>query len=376
MPLPQFEAKIVAEPIEAAKSWQALPEGYVCGPAQTADWFSLWQANVNRDCLVAVLSSAETAAFVLPLEISRSGPFSIATYPGGPHANCNFPAVSPAHPISTDDLNRLFGALHQVRPDIDLVALGRQLPQLGDCRNPLLQLPSGKNANVSLAIALGGDFSTVLERHSAKRKKKKHRSSARQYDEAGGFQIITAASSVETDAMLETYFTNKAERLAKAGISNTYEPAGIKNFFQQLFARHVDGRPSLFQLKALEVAGRHRAVLGKSYAGTQTFIDFIGIVEDELVSASPGEFLFYEDIEDSCATGRAIYSFGIGDEPYKRGWSDIETPTYDTQVNLTAKGKAYALYLTARRTAVRKIKSNDKVWAGVKKLRSRMFGRR
>ncbi len=79
-------------------------------------------------------------------------------------------------------------------------------------------------------------------------------------------------------------------------------------------------------MKALEVAGTYRAVLGKSHAKGQTFIDFIGIADDELASTSPGEFLFFEDIQDSCNTDLSIYSFGIGDEPYKRSWCDIEIP--------------------------------------------------
>ena len=56
-------------------------------------------------------------------------------------------------------------------------------------------------------------------------------------------------------------------------------------------------------------------------------------------SASPGEFLFFEDIQDSCKTDLSVYSFGIGDEPYKRSWCDIEIPTYDTNVSFDGQGQ-------------------------------------
>ena len=220
------------------------------------------------------------------------------------------------------------------------------------------------------------DFEIVLGRHNAKRKKKKHRQNTRRFEEAGGYRIVTATTPVETNAMLNNYFECKSARLAKAGIKNTYEPAGTMEFFQQLFAHEVQSAMPGFQLKALEVGGQYRAVLGKSYARKQTFIDFIGITEDELVSASPGEFLFFEDIQDSCKTDLAVYSFGIGDEPYKRSWSDIEVPSYDTDVSLTAKGRMFAGYLDARGGLVRRIKKNETVWAAVKKARSRLFGKR
>jgi CelD/BcsL family acetyltransferase involved in cellulose biosynthesis len=375
MTLPHLDARIITEPGETARLWQSLSETNVCGPAQTADWFSLWQSNVNRDCLIACLCTGELPVLVLPLEVIRSGPCRIAAYPGGPHANCNFPVVSPDYPVRRDDLIRLFDALHQARPDIDLVTLERQLPILNECVNPLLQVASRENANVSLGITLDPNFQTVLERHNAKRKKKKHRNSISKLEEAGGYRIVNAATPDETDAMLDNYLANKAEKFAKAGIRNTFAPKEIQLFFRQLFARHAEKTNPLFQLKALEVAGQYRAVLGKSRAKNVTFIDFIGIAEDELSNASPGEFLFFEDIRDSCETGLSVYSFGVGDEPYKRAWCDLEMKIHDTQISLTGKGQAYSGYLTMRGNLVRGIKKNDRLWTAVKKLRTRLRGR-
>lgn len=375
MPLPHLDPRIIAAPDEIATIWRSLTQTHVCGPAQSEDWVSLWQSNVNPDCLIACLYAGETPVFILPLEINRCGPFKIAAYPGGPHANCNFPVVSLAHPVSADDLNRLFEALHRIRRDIDLVALERQLPLLDGCANPLLQLPNRVNANVSLAITLDSSFQTVLERHNAKRKKKKHRNSIGKFEEAGGYRIVTATVPGETDAMLENYLTNKAEKFAKSGIRNTFEPVEIQRFFRQLFARHAAKQQPLFQLKAVDVAGRYRAVLGKSRAKSQTFIDFIGIADDDMSNASPGEFLFFEDIQDSCKTDLVSYSFGVGDEPYKRNWCDIETLLYDTQNSLTGKGRAYAAYRGIRGNFVRAVKKNGRLWTAVKKMRSRLFGR-
>jgi CelD/BcsL family acetyltransferase involved in cellulose biosynthesis len=374
MSLPPLKAKIVRA-AEAKMTWAGLGEAFFAGPAQTADWFSFWQSSVNADCLVAVLCAAEPV-FILPLEIVQKGPVRIAIFAGGPHANCNFPAISGTHEIGRNDLTKLFDALRQARPDIDLVSLARQLGELDGMANPLTQLPSRENANVSLAITLDRNFETVLGRNNSKRKKKKHRQNMRRFEDAGGYRIVTAVTASQAEAMLENYFVWKADRLAKAGIRNTYEPAGIKDFFRQLFAAETSLAAPRFQLKALEVAGKYRAVLGKSYSKHQTFIDFIGISEDGLVSASPGEFLFFEDIRDSCNTDLAVYCFGVGDEPYKRSWTDIEAPTYDTDISLTTKGRMYAGYLAARGKLVRTVKQNDVIWATVRKARSHLFGKR
>lgn len=374
MSLPLIQTMILGG-TEAQATWEGLGDDVVCGPSQSAQWFSYWQANANTDCLVAALYAAGKPVLLLPLEVVKRGPVRIAIYVGGPHANCNFPAISRSHQFGRDEFAKLFDELHRARPDIDIVSLSRQLDELDGAGNPLLQLPSRENANVSLAITLDRSFETVLGRNNAKRKKKKHRQNTRRFEEAGGYRIVTATTPSETEAMLTKYFIWKADRLAKAGIKNTYEPAGIKRFFHQLFAAETAMTAPRFQLKALEVAGQYRAVLGKSRARHQTFIDFIGISDDELSSASPGEFLFFEDIQDSCATDLGIYSFGVGDEPYKRSWCDIEVPTHDTNVSLTARGRMYGSYLAGREQLVRTIKQNDMVWGHVKKARSRLFGR-
>lgn len=370
----QLEAKILVDCRDVHAAWAEFGSDFTSGASQTARWITLWQSFVNRDCLIAALYTANRPVFILPLEIERTGPLRIAIYVGGPHANCNFPAVSAGQSITTDELRLLFNALHDARPDIDLVSLTRQMSELDGVANPLMQLPSRVNANVSLGITLEGNFETVLARSNSKRKKKKHRHNMRKFEDAGGFDILTATTPDETTAMLDNYFECKATRLAKAGIRNTYDPAGVKDFFKKLFAEEVATPSPRFQLKALRVAGQYRAVLGKSYAARQTFIDFVGITEDELVSASPGEFLFFEDIAASSETDLEIYSFGIGDEPYKRSWSDIELPTYDTDISLTAKGRVFQAWLRVRRKLVRMIKKNDAVWARVKKLRSMLRG--
>ncbi|SFJ08766.1 Acetyltransferase involved in cellulose biosynthesis, CelD/BcsL family [Phyllobacterium sp. CL33Tsu] len=366
--------RIVVDASEATTLWNAFAGEFLAGAAQTAQWFSCWQSSANSDCLVAALLMDGAPVLLLPLEVERRGSLRIACYVGGPHANCNFPALLPTLSITQDDLNGLFQALHRARPDIDIVTLSRQLPELAGAANPLMQLQHRTNPNISLAIRLDGSFETVLNRHNSKRKMKKHRHVVRRYDDAGGFKIVTAASAAESRNMLDDYFAWKSDRLARAGITNTYEPKGVKEFFHHLFADETNAASPRFQLRALEVKGKYRAVLGKSHAKGMTFIDFVGIADDELVSTSPGEFLFYKDIEEICGSDLAIYSFGIGDEPYKRSWSEIETPTYDNDISLTAKGRLFSLYLGARGSVVRRIKQNEKVWAMVKTARAKLRG--
>jgi len=356
--------------------WNEMP-GHLAGLPQSTAWVRNWQAHANADCFVAALYRAETPVLLLPLEVVKSGPVRLARFPGGTHANCNFPVLArgAANGISRSDLRALAGAIHAARPDIDALLLARQLGSLDGVENPLLHLDKTLNPNPVLSASLSCGFDAVLDRSNAKRKRKKHRQHARRYEEAGGYRIVTASTADEASAMLDRFFAMKTERFTKTGITDVFADEGVRDFFRVLFGQAAGKKPASFEVKALEVAGILRAVIGKSYWMGDLTVEFGGIAEDDLVSASPGEFLFFEDIMQSCSDGIAIYSFGIGDEPYKRDWCNIEEPLYDGMVGFTLKGHAHVAAHRLRNAAAAAIKNNPWAWTAAKRLRGLLGGR-
>ncbi len=159
------------------------------------------------------------------------------------------------------------------------------------------------------------------------------------------------------------------------GINNPFADSAIQAFFKELFGNAIGRDKREFELKALEVDGKTRSIIGKVFSENGPTVEFNAIADDELVTASPGEFLFFEDIKGICDTGLSHYSFGIGDEPYKREWCNIEACVYDTVVPLTLKGRSYTVLQSARKKLVAKIKRNPRLWQFVKRLRSKVAGR-
>ena len=122
-------------------------------------------------------------------------------------------------------------------------------------------------------------------------------------------------------------------------------------------------------LHGLEVGGKLRAVTGSSVCGNRLVCEFGAIVEDELAHASPGDFLFFENIREAADRGFALYDFSVGDEPYKRLWCDTEITQYDVLVPLTLKGRAFAGTLRAVTATKTVVKNNPALWSIVKRLR-------
>ncbi|PYE87157.1 GNAT family N-acetyltransferase [Phyllobacterium leguminum] len=363
----------ISNDINAALTlWE--PDSFVSGLPQSTTFVRNWQAHVNADCFIAALYDGGRPILMLPLEVVKSRLGRLARFPGGTHANGNFPILARAYAdgIGVDDIRALMRAIHAARPDIDGLLLTRQLGSLNGMANPLHHLKTALNPNPVLSASLSSGFDAVLERSNAKRKRKKHRQHTRRYEDAGGYRIVTADTSEEAQALLNRFFVIKAERFAKGGIDNVFSEPGVRDFFHALFGESTGRTPRTFEAKGLEVGGIIRAVIGKSYWVGDLTVEFGGIADDDLVSASPGEYLFFEDIAQSCVDGVSVYSFGIGDEPYKRDWCDIEQPLYDSVIGFTVKGGTYAAVYRARNAIAMAVKRNAWAWRLAKKLRARV----
>lgn len=368
---------------DALPLWQSGGDT-VHGIAQSALWTKHWQQNVNPDCLVLALYIDEKPALLLPLEIIHQQRQNIARFIGGSHANCNFPVLftASAAQISKEHIEALIDCLKAARPDIALVSLTRQMENWLGFNNPLLQLKHQLNANPVLIASLPDSFDAILERSNAARKRKKHRQHTRRYDETGEWRIYTAKTEAEVITAFDAFFAMKSHRFASQGIANSFAGDELQAFFHQLFADPQNDVQRQYRLHVLEVAGKPRAVISCAYWQSPSLenrpvqhgltVEFGAFADDDLVTASPGDFLFHESIATAITEQLDYFSFGIGEEKYKRDWCDIELPLYDSHIALTLKGRLSASLNQLRSGIIYRIKTNRRLWPLVKKLRAKL----
>jgi len=271
-------------------------------------------------------------------------------------------------------IRSLFKAIAKARQDIDLVSLERLLPDLDGVANPFAAMPGFPSPNLALAVDLEGGFDALLSRASGKRKRKKHRSQTRKFEAVGPFRRIEAGTREEVDRLLDAFLEMKKARFAKMGIANVFGDRQVRDFFRALFTEAlIEEKPS-FLLHGLEVAGKLRAVTGSSRSGKRLICEFGAIAEDDLAFTSPGDFLFFDNIQEACELGFGVYDFSVGDEPYKRLWCDIEIQHFEVLAPLTLKGRALATTMRQGARAKAFIKNNPTVWKLTKTLRRKAAG--
>ncbi|WP_027057262.1 GNAT family N-acetyltransferase [Mesorhizobium loti] len=345
-------------------------------PAQGAIWILNWAAQIKPDVVVATLTLEGKPVFALALEVVSRGPLRVARFMGDRHANGNFAAADPQWLARADvtAVRSMFAAIAKARPDIDLIALERLLPDLDGIANPLASLDHFASPNLSLAVDLAGGFDALLLRASGKRKRKKHRSQTRKFEAVGNHRRVEARTSEEVDRLLDAFFEMKELRFRKMGIANVFGDEQTRAFFRALFTQALaEDKPS-FMLHGLEVAGKLRAITGSSRSGKRLICEFGAIAEDDLGHTSPGDFLFFDNIQEACETGFSVYDFSVGDESYKRQWCDIETRHFEMLVPLTLKGRALALTLRQGARLKAFVKNSPTIWKLTKMLRRKAVG--
>lgn len=345
-------------------------------PAQSAAWIRNWADELHPEMVLATLSVDDEPVLSLALEVTRRGPFRVARFMGGRHANGNFVAAKQRQLPRADAraIRSMLAAIARARPEIDLISLERLLPDLDGVANPLLALPHFSSPNLSLAVDLNSGFDALLSRASGKRKRKKHRSQTRKFEAVGSHRRIEARTAEDVNRLLDAFFEMKEGRFAKMGIANVFGEPQVRAFFRALFTEALaEERPS-FVLHGLEVAGKLRAITGSSRSGKRLICEFGAIAEDDLAHTSPGDFLFFDNILEACQTGFDVYDFSVGDEPYKRLWCDIEVQHFEVLVPLTLRGRALALTLRQGARAKAFIKNSPFIWKLTKKLRRKAAG--
>lgn len=359
----------------ALAEYEAFCASALYAPPQNPVWVRAWIGATQADAFVATVGRDGRAAIALVLEVVREGPFRIARFVGGSHANGNFAAMAKGshEPLARDEYRALTEAIHIARPDVDLVVLERQNPAAASIPNPLTNMATMPSPNVSLAVDLSGGFDAMLTRRNGKRKRKKYRLQLRKFEDAGGHRLFEAGTPAEVERLISEFFVMKAARFQERGITDVFAPQEVQAFFRDLFMSALEQPRPPFFLTGLEVAGRLQGVNGFSVMPDGVVCEFCAM-RDEDLGISPGFFLDYVAMEQACADAMGIFDFSVGDEEYKRSWCDLETWQFDTLLPLTGKGRLLSAWKIARAKAVHRIKSNATLWSAVKRLRTRVAG--
>lgn len=340
-------------------------------PPQSPLWVSTWLKTTIPDAVMVTVTRNNEVVFGFGLQTLRKGSFKIARVLGLTHSNANFFPLSDSL-APADDLQCVeiaVEALRKARPDIHALVFERLAPEHYGRTNPLLSLPSQPSPNIALALDTSGGFEAVLDAVNGHRKRKRNRYLARKLGTLGEVRFLRPRAKDDILRVIDAFFAMKAASLRQKGATDVFGDSRVRSFFRSLFIESARSDDPAFVLDALEVAGKIRAVTGSCIDGDRLICDFAGFEDDDAAAFSPGDFLLHENIRQAAQDGFAIYDLGVGDEPYKRSWCDIETRHFDVFLALTPVGRVLVAAQRAKTRAIAAIKGNAFAWRIAKAVR-------
>ncbi|MEP4034470.1 GNAT family N-acetyltransferase [Roseibium polysiphoniae] len=344
-------------------------------PYHEASWIESWQSSFGETehCQPVLVAGflEEQAAFFLPLALQQNGPLRVLSFLGQNKANQSTglwrcAAVDAVEPAV---LRRHLSALAETLK-ADLLQLANLPEYFGESPNPLcfgelVQCPSPVFIG-----PLSDDFDDLFRTSHSKAARKKLAKKQKSLEAADNFQIVCAETEAEIVRGLNAFLEQRAVRAAATGIPNVFTGEKEKLFLETLLKSGQEREQTGLNLWWLECEGEIRATYLSCRSGDRLIGYANSISHDDMTAHSPGVVLLKEIIARACADpGLHCLDLGLGDERYKRSWSEA-VALFDSYTPLTLKGKL-AFFAFSKKQALKvRIRKSETLWPLVRKMRA------
>ena len=365
------------EPLEA--EWRRLEALDINSLHHGYDWCRAWTAQYRRPLIIVEGRMEGQLAFILPLEVVRGRLFASAQFIGAEHANLNTGLLAQNFiDAATPELMAHVGAaVRDAVSDVDFVLLTNIPESWRGVAMPLAMLPSVENQNHAFALTMQPDFVSTLAQLSARRRRKKYSSSHRRLESMGGYEHVIARTPEEKNRFLDLFFEQKGARLVELDLPNVFACPRTREFLHQAAQLPQTEDKFALRLHALrmtggEHAGEIAAIAGLSRKGDHLIVQFCTIGSGPLTHAAPGELLFHLMVEQYNSKQLGLFDFGIGDMPFKRSWTNVETVQVNVTIPLTPLGRLAALKEETATRLKAMIKQNPAVYSFLQRIRAKV----
>ncbi|TWI92635.1 CelD/BcsL family acetyltransferase involved in cellulose biosynthesis [Roseibium hamelinense] len=356
--------------------WQDLETNGTCGPYQRLEWIRSWlttlgQNAATRPVMVSVHARGRPVG-LLPLAVTAKGTFQILTFAGQNYVNQNT-GLWADNAEAEFDPTELLAALRGLAGKIgaDLVQLNNLASGPGGSDNPLYLAACIPSVHPLFETALSGSFDELFRQTHKKESRKKLLRKERGLRESGAFSIEKASSSLQIETALSAFFAQRSAREKNAGIPNAFGSKAEQDFVRKLASEPDIGTAPL-SVWSLNVAGKVRAVFLTVRTASHLSGYAISFSEDDLSVYSPGLVLLKNVLQTEMQTGGLLaLDLGIGDERYKRSWTN-PVQLKDLVCATSAKGTIALTALKALQAVKTRVRRSKKLWPMVRKMRQRL----
>jgi CelD/BcsL family acetyltransferase involved in cellulose biosynthesis len=361
---------------EVCEIWRSFEQQADHTVFQAYNWLATWHRHVGvlRQIVPVIALGREQSGeilFILPLAIEPTGAVRRLTWLGWQVCDYNGPLLASrfATSIGPADFVRTWRHLIKLleadpRFRFDLIDLDKMAERVGRQRNPFLNLEVRAHPSSAHVTLLGDDWHTFYAAKRSPATRKRERRQLRQLADHGKIRFIEVNDCDERIRTLRTLVEQKSRAFAKMGIEDPFLQPGHRDFFLAI---------------ANDCAMQGHIHISRLDVGDQVVAASMGLILDDcyyliLSSYHGGELSRFgpgrELLQHAIAQRFRRFDFTVGDEAYKRDWSDVELPLHDYLTAVTLRGWVAKAATAEFRRVKRFIKRSPGLWRVFKKARA------
>jgi CelD/BcsL family acetyltransferase involved in cellulose biosynthesis len=364
---------------EVEREWKAFERRADCTVFQTFDWLAKWQRHIGKrnDTIPAIVLGGNAEGhllFILQLAVETRGPVRCLTWLGS--ALCDYNA-----PLLAEDFSRNLGPQRFVplwqeivrllrtnpRFRFDFVDLQKMPETIGAQRNPFLNLQVLAHPSGAYVANLDGDWEAFYAAKRSSSTRKRERRQLKHLAEYGEIRFVDVQDRADIARTLETLISQKSRSFARMGVEDIFARPGYREFFLDI-ATDLNVS-ALTHVSRLDVGATTAATnLGLRFRDCY-YLVLSSYHDGEFSRFGPGRAHLHELLRHAIERGFQRFDFTVGDEPYKRDWSDTELQLHDYLAAVSVRGWPVAAMTAAYRRTKRVIKQSPALWHAFSKAR-------
>jgi CelD/BcsL family acetyltransferase involved in cellulose biosynthesis len=361
---------------EVEREWREFQKVADCTVFQTFEWLSAWQRNIGaplgtRPVVVFGRDTAGTLLFIAPLAVEPRGFARALTWLGSDLCDYNGPLLGPGFTLKAGgerfkQIWREVLARIDQQPGLsfDLVRLGKMAEKVGDQPNPFLALGVTVNPSGAYLTHLSGDWETFYNEKRSSATRRRDRTKRKKLAEFGEVVFVTPPAP-DIPGTLDTLMAQKAASFAHMGVANLFAKPGHAAFFHDIATN-----PDMVHISRLDVGAVKAACnLGLLFRGCYYHV-LASYDAGEVSKYGPGAAHLHDLMAYAIEKKCNVFDFTIGDERYKRDWSDTELKLFDHVSATTLRGWPVVAASVGFSRLKRFIKQTPVIWDTFQKARA------
>jgi CelD/BcsL family acetyltransferase involved in cellulose biosynthesis len=361
------------------EEWRTFERTAASTAFQSFDWLARWQRHIGnrqgtRPAVVLGRHANGALLFILPLALERRRLVRQLRWLGGDLCDYHAPLLTKglrAH-LGADGFAPLWHdilALLRTSPRFrfDLIDLQQMPETVGGEPNPFVDLNVTLHPSGAHIARLAGDWEKFYASKRSSANRKVERKKLKQMAERGEIAFADANDGLDAAHTMDVLIAQKGRALTRMGVENFLARPGYREFFLDLATDPA--LAGFVHVGHMTVGSTIAATSFGLIHGGCYYLMLSSYDDGELAKFGPGRAHLHELLRRAIGRGLGYFDFTVGDESYKREWSDVELRLYDHTAAATMRGLPAAAVTTGYRRAKRLIKQTPALWRAFSKAR-------